>query len=125
LIVGSSRWTRSISAVDRYSRVRTEEFTVVGAESSAISVLGGATPHISLKMSGQIPVEAAPILGCDDWPLDLYRRCRRVVYFGRPAFATKSLPCRVGLPCSGGGNRPPASPPPSARAPRAATLPCR
>src|SRR5262249_31671438 len=71
---GPGGGARSISAVAGYSRVRTEEFTVVGAESSAISVLDGATPHISLKMSGQIPVEAAPIVGCDDWPLDLYRR---------------------------------------------------
>src|SRR5262249_21952528 len=46
----------------------------------------------SVRRSGQIPVETAPILGRDDRPLDLYRRCRRVVHLRRPAFATKSFP---------------------------------
>src|SRR5262245_44867080 len=44
-----------------------------------------------VRQSGQIPVEAAPILGRDDRPLDLYRRCRRVVHLRRPALATKSF----------------------------------
>src|SRR5215475_9880188 len=53
----------------------------------------------SLRRSGQIPVEAAPILGRDDRPLDLYRKCRCVAHLRRRAFATKWSNVCVRLPC--------------------------
>jgi hypothetical protein len=42
----------------------------------------------SVRRSGKIPVKAAPILGHDDGPLDLYGRCRRAVHLRRPLSAT-------------------------------------
>jgi len=57
----------------------------------------GATPHISLKMTRPGPrpfvgraryPSKVRLLGHDDGPLDLYRRCRRAVHLRRPLSAT-------------------------------------